>query len=121
MESFKENKDKEEKANKVETTEESDESELENEESTTDDINLPDELISKKIAAIESHKRSRSLFIVCILGIASTVITAIFVSISAWSGAATACIFSGVFAMLGVKAIKDYKYLENAYGLRKKK
>lgn len=84
------------------------------------DGEVDDDVISKKIAAIEAHKRSRTTMIVCIMGIAATVTTTIFVSIHVWAGAAAACIFSGVFAMLGVRAIKDTKNLESTYNIGKK-
>lgn len=80
-----------------------------------------EELISRKLAAIEAHKRSRTLSIVCILGIAGIVITTVFFSMTPYAGAASACIFCGVLAMLGVRAIKDYKRLEAVYDLGRKK
>lgn len=108
----------------IEGIDKSDEEEAEDHEEIEEEDTfrtLEEETVSKKIAAIEAHKRSRSTFFICVMGIAATVITTIFVSISVWAGAAAACIFSGVFAMLAVKAIKDFKYLESAYGLGKKR
>lgn len=82
---------------------------------------LEDSIISKKIAAIEAHKRSRSAFFISLLGIAGSVMTAIFVTISTWAGAAAACVFSGVLAMLAVRNLKDTKMLESTYGIGNKK
>lgn len=97
------------------------EEEIEEIEDDKEESEYGEELISRKLAAIESHKRSRTLSIVCILGIAGIVVTTVFFSMTPYAGAASACIFSGVLAMLGVRAIKDYKRLESVYDLGKRK
>lgn len=75
--------------------------------------------VHKKLAAIELHKVQKKLFSACLVGIAGTVVPTIFASFNNWAGAAAAMIFAGVLAIVSTSALRQIKYLEQRYELKK--
>lgn len=75
------------------------------------------DLIPKKLAAIEAHKRLRIAFYTALMGIGGSVIPIFFYTAERWAGAACAAIFAGVLGMIAVRTIKEMKQLERGYNL----
>jgi len=76
-------------------------------------------MIHIKVAAGEVHKQSRMTRNVGLLGIASTVLTAIFMTAGPWAGAGAACILSFFLVFMVGQAIKRMTQLRRDYGLAK--
>lgn len=79
------------------------------------------ETIPRKIAAIEVHKRLRTIMFLGFYAVGAAVIPSMFASANAWAGAAAAAIFAGMAAYISAKTIREMKIMEHRYNLNWKK
>lgn len=82
-------------------------------------IKVEEDTIPKKIAAIEVHKKLRTIMFLGFYSMAAAAIPVIFASITPWAGSGAAIVFCGLAAIVGAKAIREIKTLEYRYHLKK--
>lgn len=78
-------------------------------------IDIKEETISKKLAANEVYKKLKKIHIICMCGIGTTMVCAIFSTFNGKIGAAVAGIISLGYGFFLIKNKTDMNYLEVTY------
>lgn len=87
------------------------------EEAKAEQMQNNKEYMHVKIAAAEVHKESRMVRNISLMGIGSTVLTAVFFNLNSWAGAGASGVFCLFFMFFIFKSIEKMKYLAKNYGL----